>query len=95
MPLTISGGARCGTPPSTLRLSGTGATIGGVLVSGAIDFGDVACGAAGDTQTITIDNTSLSPASYTVKGSFKFVKVDGVWRLALYTLKMPLPRVPG
>jgi hypothetical protein len=30
----------------------------------------------------------------TIKGSFKFSKVDGVWRLTFYDLVMPLPRVP-
>jgi len=30
----------------------------------------------------------------TIKGSFKFTKIDGVWRMTFYDLVMPLPRVP-
>lgn len=30
----------------------------------------------------------------TIKGSFKFTRIDGVWRLTFYDLVMPLPRVP-
>ncbi|MBK9031462.1 MAG: choice-of-anchor D domain-containing protein [Myxococcales bacterium] len=75
VPLELGGGPRCGTPPSTLRLSGSGSTTGGVLVSGAIDFGDVACGATStDTQSITINNTSSITATFTATLP---VEVDG------------------
>lgn len=66
VPVELGGGPRCGTPPSTLRLAGAGSTTGGVLVSGAIDFGDVACGTtATAAQAITINNTSAIAATFT------------------------------
>lgn len=33
-------------------------------------------------------------ANATIKGSFSFTRVDGVWRLVAYRLVLPLPRIP-
>ncbi|MBK9031464.1 MAG: hypothetical protein IPL61_09025 [Myxococcales bacterium] len=56
---------------------------------------DVTWARISPNKTSTSVDCLIEFKNYTVKGSFKFVKIDGVWRLALYTLKMPLPRVPG
>lgn len=52
-------GQYCGTPPTTISLSGEGAITGGVLVQGTpVAFGTVACGSAGGSDTITLVNTT-------------------------------------
>ncbi|HUQ08343.1 MAG TPA: choice-of-anchor D domain-containing protein [Kofleriaceae bacterium] len=59
-------GVHCGTTPTTIGLTGSGAVTGGVLVQGTpVDFGTVACGASSDTDTITLMNTAEIPAAYT------------------------------
>lgn len=64
--LTLGGGVRCGTAPATLRLSGTGTTVGGVLVHGGpVDFGDVACGTSAGTATFTLENTGSTARTFT------------------------------
>ncbi len=52
-------GQYCGTPPTTIALSGEGAITGGVLVQGTpVAFGTVACGSSGGSDTITLMNTT-------------------------------------
>lgn len=66
VPLELGGGAQCGVPPTTLRLSGSGATVGGVLVMGGpIDFGAVGCSAGPGTATLTLMNTGSTPRAFT------------------------------
>ena len=66
VPLELGGGPRCGTPPSTLPLSGNAGATGGVLIEGSpVTFGDVACGSGAGTQTLVINNTSPNVANWT------------------------------
>lgn len=59
-------GAICGSAPSELRVTGTGVADGGVLiVGGPVAFPEVGCEAAATTATVTIDNQSTAPASFT------------------------------
>ena len=64
--LELSGGPRCGTPPSSLPLSGNAGATGGVLIEGSpVTFGDIACGSGAGTQTLVINNTSPTVANWT------------------------------
>jgi hypothetical protein len=58
-------GVHCGTAPTTIGLTGSGEVSGGVLVQGTpVAFGAIACGAATDTDTITLMNTAEIAAAY-------------------------------
>ncbi len=63
--VTVSG-VHCGTAPTTIPLSGTGAITGGVLVQGTpVNFGTPACGSSASSATVTLMNTAEVAAAYT------------------------------
>jgi hypothetical protein len=63
--ITITG-VHCGTAPTSIAITGTGAVTGGVLVQGTpVDFGAPACGATSSTATVTLMNTAEIAAQFT------------------------------
>ncbi len=59
-------GLHCGTAPTNLPITGTGAVTGGVLVQGTpVNFGAITCGATSATATVTLMNSALIAVPFT------------------------------